>query len=93
MELVRPLQVHPATLREVEAIDYVVDGVATGSQLGGLEQHDGAIWLVCGIYEPAEPHAPWAIAYVARRGPDPVLRTPSVLVAQDLVTRVHDGID
>jgi hypothetical protein len=91
--MVREQQPVEATLREVEAIEYLDDGdEPTLSQLGGLEQHDGAMWMVCGIYEPLDPHAPWAIALIARRGVGPVLRTPSVLVAQEAVTRVYDGI-
>lgn len=78
----------------MEAIAYLDEGSEqTLSQLGGLEQHDGAMWMVCGIYEPVDPHAPWAIGLIARREVGPVLRTPSVLVAQEAVTRVYDGID
>lgn len=92
-DLAREHQVFPATLRDVEAIEFTDATGPTLSQLGGLEQHDGLIWMVCGIYEPRDPDGPWAIAHIARSGAVPVLRTPSVLVAQDAVTRVYDGID
>ena len=91
--LVRTHQRFDATSRGVEAIEYVESGHPTLSQLGGLEQHDGAMWMVCGIYEPRDTDAPWAIALIARRGRGPVLRSPSVLVAQESVTRVYDGIE
>ncbi len=93
VELARGHLELPTTRRDVEAIEYVDGMHVVLSQLGGLEQHDGLIWMVCGIYELRDPDAPWGIAHIARRGVVPVLRMPSVLVAQGAVTRVYDGID
>lgn len=93
-ELRRHLLAPCATARSVSAIEHLrPDGETAYVELGMLEQIDGAMWCVAGIYEPASPDDPWWLVHARRRGPALAVRRPFTQAPQASVVRVHDAVD